>query len=135
MFSITPPAFNSAIVVAMKTRNAYELLMRGREMLASRRNHEAVLLLQEACDLEPEKGSVREALGRALYSIGETERASDQFQVGVDLNPADDYAYFGLAMCRLRLGDKAGAAGLLKIALAMRPNSEDYRRALDRLAF
>lgn len=118
----------------MKTRSPYELLMRGREMLAARRNHEAVLLLQEVCDLEPEKGSVREALGRALYSIGETERASDQFQVAVELNPADDYAYFGLAMCRSRLGDKAGAACLLKIALAMRPNSKDYRRALDRLA-
>jgi Flp pilus assembly protein TadD len=135
MFSITPPAFNSAIVGAMKARNAYELLMRGREMLAARRNHQAVLLLQEACEMEPEKGSVREALGRALYNIGETERASDQFQVAVDLNPADDYAYFGLAMCRLRMGDRAAAAGLLKIALAMRPNSKDYRRALDRLAF
>ena len=119
----------------MKARNAYELLMRGRELLASRHNHQAVLLLQEACEMEPEKGSVREALGRALYNIGETERASDQFQVAVELNPADDYAYFGLAMCRLRLGDRTAAAGLLKIALAMRPNSTDYRRALDRLAF
>jgi Flp pilus assembly protein TadD len=120
--------------MSIKRKNAYELLMSGREMLAARRDHQAALLLQEACELEPRKGSVREALGRALYNIGETELASDQFQVAVDLNPADDYAYFGLAMCRIRMGDKPGAAGLLKIALAMRPNSKDYRRALERLA-
>ncbi|MGQ0678526.1 MAG: tetratricopeptide repeat protein [Actinomycetota bacterium] len=118
----------------MKRKDAYELLMGGRQMLAARHNHQAVVMLEGARDLEPEKGSVREALGRALYNIGETERACEEFQTAIELNPADDYAYFGLALCRARLGDRRRAAGLLKIALAMRPNSKDYRRALDRLA-
>lgn len=119
----------------VKSKDAYELLMGGRNMLAARHNHQAVLLLEKARDLEPEKGSIREELGRALYNIGEVKRAAEEFQTAMDLNPADDYAYFGLALCTARLGEKSRAAGLLKIALAMRPNSADYRRALDRLAF
>lgn len=119
----------------MKSRDPYELLMKGRRLLAARNNHQAVLFLEEARDLEPDKGSIREALGRALYNIGEIERACVEFQTAMDLNPADDYAYFGLALCTARLGEKGRATGLLKIALAMRPNSADYRQALDRLAF
>ena len=42
----------------MKARNAYDLLTRGREMLDARHNHQAVLLLQEAC-----RAGAREGLG------------------------------------------------------------------------
>lgn len=119
----------------MKSGDAYDLLMLGHRMLAGRHHHQAVLLLEKAKDLEPHKGSIAEALGRALYNVGAIERAAEEFQTAVDLNPADDYAYFGLALCKARMGERGRAAGLLKIALAMRPNSKDYRRALDRLVF
>lgn len=118
----------------MNAKDAYDLWTRGLEHLAARRNHQAALVLQKACDLEPQKGSVREALARALYNIGETERAEKEFEAAMQLNPADHYPYFGLALCRARQGNKAQAAGLLKIALAMKPDSVDYRRALSRLA-
>lgn len=118
----------------MNAKDAYELLIRGRKLLADRRNHQAVMVLQRACELEPEKGSVREALARALYNTGDTRRAGKEFEEAMRLNPADHYPYFGLALCTARLGDKKRAAGLLKIAIAMRPDLPDYRRALDRLA-
>lgn len=118
----------------MNTNDAYALWARGLELLEARRNHQAALVLREACELEPEKGSVREALARALYNIGDTRRASEEFEAAMQINPADHYPYFGLALCRARLGDKAQAAGLLKIAIAMRPQAVEYRRALDRLA-
>jgi Flp pilus assembly protein TadD len=118
----------------MNAKDAYELWTTGLELLADRRNHQAALVLEKACALEPEKGSVREALARALYNIGETKRAGEEFEEAIRLNPADHYPYFGLALCRARLGDRKRAAGLLKIALAMKPDSQDYRRALDRLA-
>lgn len=102
--------------------------------MAAKRSKEAVELLQAARDLEPEKGSIREALARALYDSRQIARATEEFTAAVELNPADDYAYFGLALCKARLGNRQRAAGLLKIALAMRPDSENYRRALDRLA-
>jgi Tfp pilus assembly protein PilF len=113
---------------------AYELLERGRELLAHRRDHQAALVLQKARDLEPSKGSIREALARAFYNTGRTQDAESEFEKALEMDPADHYAYFGLALCRARLGDTARAAGLLKIALAMRPEIEDYRRALSRLA-
>lgn len=118
----------------MDSTDPYELLTKGRALLAAERSSEAVELLRAARDLEPEKGSVREALGRALYNSGDARRATEEFQAAVDLNPADDYAYFGLALCTARLGLRKRAQGLLKIALAMKPQSEDYRRALNRLA-
>ncbi len=118
----------------MNAKDAYELWTRGLQLLEARRNHQAALVLESACQLEPEKGSVREAFARALYNIGDTRRACEEFERAMELNPADHYPYFGLALCRARLGDKARAAGLLKIALAMKPDSQDYRRALERLA-
>lgn len=117
----------------MNSFDPYHLLTEGRNLLAAKRSEEAVEVLQAARDLEPEKGSIREALARALYDSRQTARATEEFQAAVDLNPADDYAYFGLALCKARLGNRKTATGLLKIALAMRPNSENYRRALDRL--
>lgn len=118
----------------MSANDPYELLTKGRNLLEAKRSDEAVEVLQLARELEPEKGSIREALARALYDSRQTARATEEFQAAVDLNPADDYAYFGLALCKARLGNRKSAAGLLKIALAMKPNSENYRRALDRLA-
>ncbi|MEX0790860.1 MAG: tetratricopeptide repeat protein [Actinomycetota bacterium] len=118
----------------MDPKDPYELWTRGLELLAAHRNHQAALVLQKAAELEPEKASVREALARALYNIGETRRAGEEFERVMELNPADHYPYFGLALCRARQGDRARAAGLLKIAIAMKPDSQDYRRALDRIA-
>lgn len=122
-------------MVTVSAPGPYELLVQGRDLLAARRSNEAVEVLQVARELEPEKGSVREALGRALYNSGDPARATKEFQAAVDLNPADDYAYFGLALCTARLGNRQRAAGLLKLALAMKPDSESYQRALDRLAW
>ncbi|MDQ4148702.1 MAG: tetratricopeptide repeat protein [Actinomycetota bacterium] len=118
----------------MEQTEAYDLLTAGRELLASRRHHQAAKMLRRACELEPRKGSVREALARALYNIGEMRAAAVEFEKALELNPADHYAYFGLALCWAKLGDRPRAAGLLKIALVMRPQSEDYRHALERLA-
>lgn len=95
---------------------------------------EAAIVLQQASDQEPLKTSVREALARALFNSGQVRRAQEEFEMVMDQNPADHYAVFGLAMCRARLGDRVRAIGLLKIALAMRPQSEDYLHALARLA-
>lgn len=118
----------------MNGRNAYDLWTRGLDLLSERRNHQAALVLQQARDLEPQKGSIREALARALYNVGDTERAGEEFAAAMELNPADHYPYFGLALCRARQGDRTRARGLLKIALVMRPDAEEYRRALERLA-
>lgn len=119
----------------MEDNDVYELLNKGRSLIERGHNHQAAIILERACGIEPSKGSLREALARALYNSGQTRRAGEEFERAVELDPADDYAHFGLALCRAKLGDKARARGLLKIAIAMRPESEDYRHALHRLAY
>ncbi|MFN2609328.1 MAG: tetratricopeptide repeat protein, partial [Actinomycetota bacterium] len=83
---------------------------------------------------EPLKSSIHEHLARALYNSGQTSKAAAEFERTIELDPADHYAHFGLALCKARLGNKVAALGLLKIAMAMRPDSDDYRSAHDRLA-
>ena len=54
---------------------AYDLLERAREFLRTGHPHQAAILLARAKAIEPEKGSIREALGRALYQSGRAARA------------------------------------------------------------
>jgi tetratricopeptide (TPR) repeat protein len=110
----------------------YELFERGRELLANRHAHQAVTVLERAQALIPDRGSVCEALGRAYYASGRFAAAREQFARAVELDPANDYGHFGLALCLLKTGERNLALGHLRLALAMRPTSDAYRRALDR---
>jgi Flp pilus assembly protein TadD len=112
---------------------AYELLERGRALLAQGHPHQAALVLARAKLLEPEKGSIREALGRALYLAGRNARARREFAKAVQIEPANDYAHFGLGLSCAKTGQTARAAAHLKLAIAMRPEVDEYRRALARL--
>lgn len=89
----------------MTETDAYEAYTRGAALLASRDYHQAVIPLERARDLEPDKASIREALGRAYAGAREFSRARDEFQAAVDLHPTDAYAHFGLARCADCLGD------------------------------
>jgi len=113
---------------------AYDMYARGARFLQDGHPHQAVMFLSRAKALEPEKGSIREALGRALFMSGQARRARREFAKAVALNPADDYAHFALALACARTGQHTRAVGHLKLALAMRPGVEDYERALRRLA-
>ena len=50
---------------------AYGLLQRGQSLMRRRHNAQAVVVLQRAARLEPGKGSIVEALGRACYNSGQ----------------------------------------------------------------
>jgi hypothetical protein len=51
---------------------AYELFSRGMGFLRDGHPHQAAMLLGRAKLIEPDKASIREALGRALYMSGRT---------------------------------------------------------------
>jgi Flp pilus assembly protein TadD len=114
-------------------QTAYDLYSKGSRFLREGHPHQAVMYLSRAKALEPEKGSIREALGRALFMSGHARRARREFTKAVALNPADDYAHFALGLACERTGQPARALGHLKLAVAMRPGVEDYERALRRL--
>ncbi len=113
---------------------AYELFSRGVRFLREGHPHQAALILAQAKLIEPEKASIREALGRALFMSGRMVRARREFAKAVQIDPADDYAHFALALACERTGQRERAMGHLKLAIAMRPGIGDYERALQRLA-
>jgi Flp pilus assembly protein TadD len=117
-----------------ETEGAYELFSRGADLLSHGHPHQAAMLLARAKLLEPEKASIREALGRALYMAGRTVRARHEFAKAVQIDPASDYAHFGLALACERTGQRTRAVGHLKLAIAMRPGVEHYERALARMS-
>lgn len=89
---------------------AYEWFQRGMDLMRSRDFHPATVALQKARALEPDKGSIREALGRAYLSTRQFDRASEQFGAAVEMQPTDHYAHYCLARSLQGLGDREGAA-------------------------
>jgi Tfp pilus assembly protein PilF len=110
--------------------DAYLAFREGTQLLADDNFHAAVIALERARDLEPGKGSVREALARAYYRSGRFSAAEGEFEAALAIDPVNDYAHYGLALCRLRAGDRDRARGHLRLASVMRPDNADYRRAL-----
>jgi Flp pilus assembly protein TadD len=111
----------------------YDLMTRAREFLRTGHPHQAAMLLGQAKLLEPEKGSIRETLGRALYLSGRTARARREFAKAVQIDPVNDYAHFALALSCARTGQRMRAIAHLKLAIAMRPGAKEYQEALARI--
>jgi Flp pilus assembly protein TadD len=113
--------------------NAYEWFMEGQALLGAGNASGAALALERARELEPEQGSIRETLARAYFRTSRFAAAEAEFEKALEIDPVNDYAHFGLGLCRERLGDRDRARGHLKMAIVMRPDSEDYRDALARI--
>jgi tetratricopeptide (TPR) repeat protein len=112
---------------------AYELFRRGSRMLADRHPGAAAILLERALALEPGKASILEALGQAYFNVGSHQLAAERFAAIVDADPLAHYAHFGLGLSRARLGDAQGARRHLRMAVVLKPDSDDYREAFARL--
>ena len=118
----------------LERETAYDLFSKGVRFLDEGHPHQAAMVLSMAKLLEPEKASIRAALGRALFMSGKMARARREFAKAVHINPSDDWAHFALGLACERTGERARAIGHLKLAIAMRPGNDDYERALRRLA-
>jgi Flp pilus assembly protein TadD len=114
----------------MDDTTAYQAFQKGTRLLHARNSHAAVVALERARDLEPDKGSIREALARAYFGTGRYVAAREEFSRAVEIDPVNDYALFGMGLCLLREGNRTGARRHLKLAVVMRPDRDDYRRAL-----
>ena len=111
--------------------DAYTAFSEGMRLLAGDNAHAAVIALEHARELEPAKGSVREALARAYFRTGRFTAAEREFTAALDIEPVNDYAQYGVGLCRLRAGDRTRARGHLRLATVMRPDNADYRAALE----
>ena len=70
-----------------------------------------MIALEQARQLEPAKSSVREALARAYFRTGRFAAAEQEFIATLDIEPVNDYAQYGVGLCRLKAGDRAQARG------------------------
>lgn len=111
--------------------DAYELYTRGTELLEGGHHHQAAIPLARARDLAPDKTSVREALGRALFHTQHYEQAAQEFRAVIDRAPTNDYALFCLGRSLQMLGRHAEAREPLAQAAGMQPGRRDYRRYRD----
>jgi tetratricopeptide (TPR) repeat protein len=113
--------------------SAYSLLQRGHALLEKRHYAQAAIVLERANRLEPGKGSILEALGRAYFNSGQAERSRATFERLLDVDPSSAYGHFALGQSLKRLGRRDEAGTHLRLAVALSPTSSLYRDALDRL--
>ena len=60
-------------------------------------------------NLDVDRRMAREALARAQFDMGMYEEARENFAWIISINPADDYAQFGLGLAATKLGDLPAA--------------------------
>jgi Flp pilus assembly protein TadD len=113
--------------------SAYALLQRGQALIRSRHHAQAAIVLERAARAEPGKGSILEPLGRAYHHSGQFERARETFESLLDVDPSAHWAHFALATTLRKLDRDAEARTHLRLAVALCPTSELYRRALARV--
>lgn len=112
--------------------SAYDLYTRGMRLLEDGDHHAAAVPLARVADLEPDKTSVREALGRALFGSHRFREAEEEFQAVVERAPTNHYALFCLGRALQLQGRHAEARQPLALACSLRPDRADYRAYRDR---
>ena len=112
----------------------YDLFRNGTRLLEEGDFHAATVPLARARDLEPDKTSIREALGRALFRSQRYGEAAAEFEAVVEHAPTNDYALFCLGRSLQPLGRHAEARHPLALASHLRPERADYRMYRDQSA-
>ena len=105
--------------------DVYDLFKRGTELLEAGEFHQATVPLSKAAGLEPEKTSIREALGRAYFRSRRFDKAAEEFAAVVERYPVNDYAHFCLGRSLEKTGRRAEARRHAALAANMRPDRAD----------
>ena len=113
--------------------DAYDFFREGQKRLRSGLTAQATVPLEKARRLEPQKASIREALGIAYFRLARWPDAEREFRtIAESLDPTDAYAHYALGRALEQQGRKAEANGHYKLASSMDPASQQYSsRILD----
>jgi len=106
--------------------DTYELFQQGKSLLGEGRAAQATVALEKAKRREPEKASIREALGIAYLRIQRWEEAESEFRAMLELAPADDFAHYALGRSLEKQGKAHEANGHYKLAASLRPGEAHY---------
>ena len=115
------------------SETTYSLFQQGRAQLKCGMAAQATVALEKAKRREPEKASIREALGIAYFRIRRWEAAEAEFRKVLELSPVNDYAHYALGRCLEKQGKQAEANGHFKLASSLRPGSNQYRARIREL--
>ena len=114
------------------SESTYTLFQRGRKHLRAGMAAQATVSLEKAKRREPDKASIREALGIAYLRIQRYEEAEQEFRALLELSPADHYGHYALGRALEKQGKESEANGHFKLASSLRPQNEHYAsRILD----
>ena len=108
------------------SESTYSLFQQGRAQLKKGMAAQATVALEKAKLREPEKASIREALGIAYFRLRRWVEAETEFRAVLDLSPTDDYAHYALGRVLEKQGRDAEANGHYKLASSMNPGNEGY---------
>ncbi len=103
----------------MNRESAYHLLLRGEELLRTSNPAAAAVVLERARRQEPDRSSIREALGRAYFNSGRVRSAAEQFKAVIEIYPTNSYAHYCLARCAVKLDDELLSRKHFRLASAM----------------
>jgi Flp pilus assembly protein TadD len=113
--------------------HVYDLYRRGEALLEAGDFAAAAIPLERARGFEPDKTSIREALGRAYFRAGRYAKAREEFAAVVERSPVNDFAHFCLGRSLEKTGRRQEARRHLTLAAGLRPDRADYRVYRDRL--
>ena len=116
-----------------QAESVYSLFQLGTRLLESGDFDASAVPLEKAARREPEKSSIREALGRAYFRAGRYPEAAAEFEAVVERHPVNDYAHFCLGRALTKCGRGDRARRHLAIAANLRPDRGDYRLYRERL--
>ena len=107
----------------------------GLAFIAERRGRipAAIELYERALEIDPDNGELHVRLGKAYLGLSEQAEAARHFQVAIDLNPDDPWAYLGLATCRRGQGRAIEAVGTLEEGLRVAPENVSLLNLLARI--
>ena len=115
------------------SESTYSLFQQGRAHLERGMAAQATVALEKAKRREPEKESIREALGIAYFRIRRWSEAEEEFRTVLELQPVNDYAHYALGRCLEKQGRAVEANGHYKLASSLCPGSKQYRARIREL--
>ena len=108
------------------SESTYSLFQQGRAHLKKGMAAQATVPLEKAKKREPDKASIREALGIAYFRIRRWAEAEAEFRACLEIKPSDDYAHYALGRTLEKQGRVAEANGHYKLARSLDPGNESY---------
>jgi Flp pilus assembly protein TadD len=115
------------------SESTYSLFQLGKQHLKRGMAAQATVALEKAKKREPDKASIREALGIAYFRIRRWQEAEAEFRTLLELSPVNDYAHYALGRCLEKQGRIREANRHYKLASSLQPKSDQYRARIKEL--